>query len=341
MVSQFFLVAVTTAAIVSVTVQGYVPSTTTSRTTFSTYKTSSSSSPSSSHHHRIQYSHPNQQRTSNKNSKQWNLYSSQWDDEEETSSVKSSTSFEDAGKSIQDEDDEKSVAGMGDYDSNPAYSDDETARLRAAIRERTESMGLKKSVVSEDAQKQLEERAKARVAAARSGESLDDTFGGIDLSQISQEAPRGSNADSLPSMFYEPESEMSKEEMAEADPVSQMSVYDQFIDTVQTATWPSGSRVIKDVAILVTTILLSGLILVGWDGLLRETYTNFGLIPTPEAVTQPTDNLVLPDGWTDNMSEDDLMKFQDDTSSSSSTTTTTSKASKRTSSSSSQGFPDL
>mmetsp|Transcript_39175 Transcript_39175/g.94723 ORF Transcript_39175/g.94723 Transcript_39175/m.94723 type:complete len:341 (-) Transcript_39175:80-1102(-) len=340
MVSNLFLVVVVTTAAVVVsvgTVQGYVPSTTTSRTTFSTYTSSSSSS----YHHRIQYIHPNQQLTSNKNNKQWNLYSSQWDDEEETSSVKSSTSFEDAGKSIQDEDDEKSVAGMGDYDSNPAYSDDETARLRAAIRERTESMGLKKSVVSEEAQKQMEERAKARIAAARAGESLDDTFGGIDLSQISQEAPRGSNADNLPSMFYEPESEMSKEEMAEADPVSQMSVYDQFIDTVQTATWPSGSRVIKDVAILVTTILLSGLILVGWDGLLRETYTNFGLIPTPEAVTQPTDNLVLPDGWTDNMSEDDLMKFQDDTSSSSSTTTTTSKASKRTSSSSSQGFPDL
>jgi hypothetical protein len=242
------------------------------------------------------------------------LQSSQWEDDDEGSSVTSSASFEEAGKSLQDEDDEKQLAGMGDFDSNPSYSNEETERLRRAIRERTEAMGLKKSALAEETKKELEERAKARIAAARAGEPLDDTFGGIDLSKISQEAPRGRQQDdNLPSMFYEPELEMTPEEMAEADPVGQMSIPEQFMDTMKTATWPKLTKVFKDVFILVTTILLSALLLVGWDGFLRDTYTSLKLIPTPEQITQPADNLVLPDGWTDNMSEDDLMKFQDDT----------------------------
>ena len=346
MVTQLFVVvAVTTAAVVSVTVQGYVTSTaTSSRTAFSTYRTGrsppppSSSSLASSYHHRIQCCQQHQRRISKKGEK-WNLYSSQWDDEDDldTASGKATTSYEDAGKVLQDEEAMEAVGGLGDYDTNPNYREDDTERLRAAIRERTEAMGIKKAAVDQEALKQAEERAKARMEALRAGESLDGTFGGIDLSQISQEAPRGSNADNLPSMFYEPELEMTKEEMAEADPVGQLPIYDQVVDTIKTATWPSITRVAKDVFILTASILLSALLLVGWDGLLRDAYTSLGLIPTPEQITRPTDNLVLPDGWTDNMSEEDLMKFQDDTSSSSSS----SKAGKSTSSSSDQGFPDL
>ena len=268
------------------------------------------------------------------------MYSSQWDDEDDldAASSKAATSYEDAGKVLQDEENMEAVGGMNDYDSNPNYDGDDTERLRAAIRARTEAMGIKKAAVDQEALKAREERAKARMDALRAGQPVDDTFGGIDLSQISQEAPRGGNADNLPSMFYEPELEMTKEEMAEADPVGQLPIYDQVVDTIKTATWPSITRVTKDVFILTVSILVSALLLVGWDGLLRDTYTGLGLIPTPEQVTQPTDNLVLPDGWTDNMSEEDLMKFQDDTSS----TSSSSKAGKSTSSSSNQGgFPDL
>lgn len=180
------------------------------------------------------------------------------------------------------------------------------------MRQRTEALGIKKSTVSEQTKKELEQRAKQRAAnrLAGGGAADDNTFGGIDLSQISQTAPRGPD-DNVPSMFYEPEQDMTEEEMKEADPVGQLPIMDQLMDTLNTATWPKPAAAAKDVVILVTTVALSALLLVGWDGFLRDTYTNFQFIPKPEEVTQPKENLVLPDGWTDNMSEEDLLKFQD------------------------------
>jgi hypothetical protein len=163
--------------------------------------------------------------------------------------------------------------------------------------------------------KEMEERAKQRAAnrQAGGGAADDNTFGGIDLTQISQTKPRGpKDDDALASIFYEPEMDMTPEEMAEADPVGQLPIPDQIMDTIKTATWPKPGKAVKDVVILVSTVALSALLLVAWDGFLRDFYTSFNFIPTPEQVTQPTDNLVLPDGWTDNMSETDLLKFQGD-----------------------------
>jgi hypothetical protein len=47
---------------------------------------------------------------------------SQWDDEEDEVAVDDRRSFADAGAALNDEDDQKKMDDMGDFDSNPAVS---------------------------------------------------------------------------------------------------------------------------------------------------------------------------------------------------------------------------
>ena len=63
---------------------------------------------------------------------------------------------------------------------------------------------------------------------------------------------------------------------------------------------------------------LSGGLIIGWDNFLRETYTSVGILPKPEEMMSGSENLALPEGWLDGMSEDDVMNFQEERASSSS-----------------------
>lgn len=140
--------------------------------------------------------------------------------------------------------------------------------------------------------------------------SEDTTEQMLDLSQISQTAPRG--RDDLPSMLYDPEDEMSDEEMKEADPDGQLSIQEWATKELALTEWPTPVGALKEVLILVGSVVFTTLLVVYWDAFLRETYTNLGFLPRPEDIGQGTENLVLPDGWTDGMSEDDFMKYQDE-----------------------------
>lgn len=210
-------------------------------------------------------------------------------------------------------------------------------------------MGIEKSVVSEQAQRDMEERAKQRAANRRAGgpgvlggnDDIDDkkgtVFGGVDLSQITTDLARGDTDDNLPSMFFEPESVMSEEEMMEADPVGTMSVVDQLKDTVDSATWPTPQSAVKDVLILISTVLLTTTLVLGWDGFLREAYTDIGIIPRQEETVNAIDQgLKVPESWTNNMSEEDLLNFQE-----SQATSSPSAGSSQSSNSATNGFPDL
>ena len=68
----------------------------------------------------------------------------------------------------------------------------------------------------------------------------------------------------------------------------------------------------KEVGLLIAVVVLTASLIIGWDNFLRETYTNLGFIPKPEDIMKGSENMVLPDGWTNGMSEDDFMNFQDE-----------------------------
>lgn len=172
-------------------------------------------------------------------------------------------------------------------------------------------MGIERSTVSAEAIQAAQERAKAAVENRQSGDTM------LDLSQITSEAPRGETDENIPTMFFEPETEMTEEEMIEADPDGQLSFFDQTMKEIKAATWPTPGAVLKEVALLLIVGSLSGVILINWDNFLREFYTNVGMIPKAEEISKGTENMVLPEGWTNGMSEEDFMNFRDEQSGSS------------------------
>jgi hypothetical protein len=176
--------------------------------------------------------------------------------------------------------------------------------VREAIRQRTEMLGIEKSKVSQEMIQQAQEQAKAQIANGKGGQMLD-------LSQISNTAPRGED-DETPAMLYDPAAEMSDEEMIEADPDGQLSIPEQIKLEMREATWPTPVAAVKEVGLLVVIVLITAGLIIYWDDFLRNFYTNLGFIPKPEDILSGGENMVLPDGWTSNMSEDDFMNFQDE-----------------------------
>lgn len=160
--------------------------------------------------------------------------------------------------------------------------------------------------MSPEAIKQAEERAKSAAANMGSGTQM------LDLSQISQTRPRGNDNEDMPDMFYEPENDMTDEEMKEADPLGQQSLIEQIKYEFSLTEWPTPFAALKEVVILVASIAATASFIIFLDSSLRDFYTNLGLIPSAEDIKSGAENMVLPEGWTDNMSEEDFMKFQDE-----------------------------
>ena len=185
------------------------------------------------------------------------------------------------------------------------YQASDIDRVKEAIRQRTEALGIEKSKVSAEAIQAAQERAASGIA------NQGGNFQQLDLSQISSEAPRGED-NKMPAMFYNPEDEMTEEEMIEADPDGQLSIPEQIMKEINAATWPTPVAALKEVGLLIAVVVLTAAAIIGWDNFLRETYTSFGFIPTPEDIMKGSENMVLPDGWTNGMSEDDFMNFQDE-----------------------------
>jgi hypothetical protein len=206
------------------------------------------------------------------------------------------------------------------------YKSESIDRVREAIRQRTEVLGIEKATMSLEAIKQAEERAKQGIANGPNQ--------GLDLSQISKDGPN-SEQDDKPSMFYDPESEMSEEEMKEADPTGQLTIPEQVSIEWAGATWPTVGAALKEVVLLVAIVLFTGGIIIGWDNVLRDLYTDLNFIPRAEDIMNGSDNMVLPEGWTNGMSEEDFMKFQDEVGSAASSAGSAVKSKIQS------GFPEL
>ncbi|EEC50205.1 predicted protein [Phaeodactylum tricornutum CCAP 1055/1] len=223
------------------------------------------------------------------------------------------TSFDDAGRSLIEEQDQERMDQMGDFDSNPEYQTDNIEKMRAAIRARTESMGIEKSKVSAD---YIAAKTKAATAAgsASAASENSDMFGGLDLSQINSEKTISKSEwnEDLPSMFYDPESELSKEEQEQVDPVMSKNLVEQAMAEFSNAKWPDFASALREVGLMLVVIAVTGALIISWDKVLRGAYMSLGFIPTADDLANYAsrfDGLDLPKGWMDNMNEQDVARI--------------------------------
>jgi hypothetical protein len=199
--------------------------------------------------------------------------------------------------------------------------------MRAAIRARTAEMGIEKSKVSAEYIQQRQNMAlSAGSAKAAAEQTSQSTFAGLDLSQISDgtQARRskstassiwGDDDEDTPSMFYDPEDKLSEEERAEIDPLLKKGLIEQGLNELRNAKWPDWASALREVALMVVVIAFTGALIIGWDKVLRFLYTDvLHFIPTKAELANYAarfDGLDLPKGWTDNMSERDVVRFAD------------------------------
>jgi preprotein translocase subunit SecE len=163
----------------------------------------------------------------------------------------------------------------------------------------------------------------AKAAAEASGGDV--MFGGLDLSKISTERVPSKAAtknglwldkeEEMPSMFYDPEDELSLEERAEVDPIGQKSFVEQGLNELRNAKWPTPIAALREVALMIVIVAITGALIIGWDKLLRTVYTDvLHFIPSKQDLANYMnrfDGLELPNGWTNNMNDDDVASFSD------------------------------
>ncbi|CAB9513260.1 expressed unknown protein [Seminavis robusta] len=238
----------------------------------------------------------------------WKLYASTKDGDDAPPEIQPlTTSFDDAGSAIIDEEDEERMKSMGDFDTTSG-SQENIQNMRAAIQERAKSLGYEKSKVSQQYIEQAQARARNQAAnrAAGGGSNLD-------LSQIStgDEPKKKSDWDeSMPAMMYDPADELTEEEQKEADKVGQLPIWQQFMEEVQASQWPDLGSVIREMGVIAAVVVVTAALIINWDGFLRTFYTDLGLIPSPEQTNeQVLDVDLIPEGFTNNMNEDDLAKI--------------------------------
>ncbi|KAL7576363.1 hypothetical protein ACA910_018174 [Epithemia clementina (nom. ined.)] len=224
------------------------------------------------------------------------------DDDDDDDTIQR-TNFYQAGQSLTDQEEKKRLDLMGDYDL-PGYQNDSAERVRAAIRERTAGLGIKKSQATADYIRMKEEAAKA---AGPGGQSNPNIFGGLDLSQISdtklKESGKSSNWDEdMPSMFYDPEKELSKEEQEKADPLMTKSIIEQFTYELSQSRFPTPMEALRQVGVMIVVVGFSTLLIYVWDNLLRELYQYVGFVPSEQDLANYAsrfEGLDLPDSWAD------------------------------------------
>ena len=105
-----------------------------------------------------------------------------------------------------------------------------------------------------------QERAMEQIASR--GAAMPD--GGLDLTQITSTGPRGEAGEDIPAMFYEPESEMTEEEMIEADPDGQLPIPEQVMKEISLATWPTPFAALKEVFLVVALVVSSSFIIINF-----------------------------------------------------------------------------
>lgn len=185
--------------------------------------------------------------------------------------------------------------------------------MRAAIQARAQSLDIEKSKVSAD---YIASRQAAAMKAGSAGalDESNDMFGGLDLSQINSEKTGNEWNEDMPTMFYDPEDEMTKEEQEEADPLMTKSFVEQASAEIAGSKWPGPLAAIREVGVMLVVVAFTFVVIINWDKFLREVYTGIGFIPSADDLANYAnrfDGLDLPSGWMDNMDEADVAKISD------------------------------
>ena len=125
---------------------------------------------------------------------------------------------------------------------------------------------------SQDALREVEKRA------AQRGGSVGSSFAGLDLSKVSD-----GGYEKL-SINYDPEDEMTEQEMRQADPLGFQPVLDQYTFELKETTFPDLGTTISKVGLLIALGLVTGLLIINTDKTVRNFYVVQGLLPSPEDV---------------------------------------------------------
>ena len=195
------------------------------------------------------------------------------------------------------------------------YQQESIEKMRAAIRERTAGLGLEKSKVTADYIARKEKSAREGGPPGAAAQNDSNMFGGLDLSQISQVKQTTSDWDEdMPTMLYNPEDDLSREEQEEVDPVMLKNPVEQGLNELANAKWPDPLGALQRVALMFLIIILSTIVVTEWDTILRSVYTGLGFIPTADDIANYAtrfDGLDLPDGWTSGMTDVDVQSYSD------------------------------
>ena len=140
--------------------------------------------------------------------------------------------------------------------------------LRDAVKARTMTLGME--TASQDALKEVEKRAAQRGSSS--------SFGGLDLSKITD-----GGYEKL-SINYEPEEEMTEEEMRQADPLGFQPALEQYKFELKETTFPDAGTTLAKVGLLIALGLVTGLLIINTDKTVRNLYVSQGLLPSADDV---------------------------------------------------------
>jgi len=216
-------------------------------------------------------------------------------DDSEEDNKSDVVSFDDAAQAIKDEEDEERMGQRNEMADEERKEFNAQASnfdaMRAKIRARTADLDIEKSVTTSEAIKAATDRALAGEASAASSPFAPD------LSAF--EGKPGVDGD------LDPEEILTDEQKAEIDEIGQMNYFEQAVAEFKYTKFPSGGEIAKQAGLMVVIFAVTAAVILNVDEALRAQYTDWGLIPRVGETLDYSD-LTLPEGFTDQMTEDDL-----------------------------------
>ena len=199
-------------------------------------------------------------------------------------------SFDEATIKLKDDEDSAKSAARGEMmqEEKERYQEKRATydAMRDKIRSRATNLNMNKSVATQESIKSATQKAMAGEAASTPT---------VDLSKFN---------DSL----NDPEDELTAEQMAEIDKVGQMNIIEQIQEELKNTKFPSPDATLKQAGLMIVIFLVTATLILKADEFLRFQYTDWGFIPKSGEVLDYSD-LTLPEGFTDQMTDDDLLNL--------------------------------
>lgn len=148
--------------------------------------------------------------------------------------------------------------------------------MRAKIRARASQQGFEKSLATKQA---IEEATRRAMAGEKT--ATPDTM--LDLSGFGEKFEDGTD-------------ELTPEEQAEIDKIASMSFLDQLKEEFANTRFPTLASVLQTAGLMAVIFAVSATLILKGDAVIRDFYTNLGMIPRPDEVYDFSD-LELPDGF--------------------------------------------